>query len=115
MYSSALGTRPASVSATPYMPTVKSVAAAANQTIPVAEAWKSIPRAAATAISTTTCSAVIAKATARLPRTSSGRGIGAASSSRRAPFSRSTITLRPANIVLRGISRPIVPVATNAS
>ncbi len=36
MYSSARGTRPASVSATPYIPTVKSAVAARNHTTPVA-------------------------------------------------------------------------------
>lgn len=41
-----------------------------------------------------------------------GRGIGAASSSRWAPFSRSLITPIPANIVLSGISSTSVPIAT---
>src|SRR5437763_9597848 len=59
--------------------------------------------------------AVTAKATARLPNTSVGRGTGAASSSRCAPAARSTITLNPANIVLSGTSSPIVPTAMNDS
>ena len=74
-----------------------------------------MPRASAAAISTPSCSAVIASATARLPSTSSARRIGAASNSRWAPLSRSTITPMPPNIVLSGISSPIVPVATKAS
>ena len=41
--------------------------------------------------------------------------MGAARSSRWAPASRSTITPRPRNMVLIGMSKPIVPVATNAS
>ena len=115
MNSSAFGTRPASVSATPYMPTVKSPAAAANQSTPVAVTPKPIPRATAKPISARTWKAVTARATRRLPSTSSGRGIGAARSSRCAPDSRSTITLSPENIVLSGIRRPIVPVATKDS
>ena len=86
-----------------------------NQTMPVPVALKWMPLASATAISTATWRAVIANATARLPSTSSRRGIGAASSSRWAPLSRSTITPSPANMVLSGIRRPIVPVATKAS
>src|SRR5947199_2636521 len=66
-------------------------------------------------MSTPTWRAVIANATARFPSTSNPRGIGAARSSRWAPLSRSTITPRPATIVFSGISRPTVPVATNAS
>jgi hypothetical protein len=97
------------------MPIVKRAAAATNQTTPVAVALMSMPLAITATISTATCRAVIANATARLPRTSSERGIGAASSSRWAPPSRSTITPSPANMVLSGISRPFVPVATNAS
>jgi hypothetical protein len=81
----------------------------------VAVELMSMPRTIAATISTATCRAVIANATARLPSTSSERGIGAASSSRCAPLSRSTITPSPANMVLSGISRPIVLIATNAS
>jgi hypothetical protein len=40
MYSSALGTRLARVSAAPYMPTVKRAVAAMNQTMPVPAALK---------------------------------------------------------------------------
>ena len=74
-----------------------------------------MPRARATPIRTPIWSAVTPNATIRFPSTSSGRGTGAASSSRWAPDSRSTSTLSPANIVFSGISRPIVPVATYAS
>ena len=108
-------TRAARVSAAPYMATVNSEQAASVHNAPVAVASKLIPRATATAISTTIWSAVIAKATTRFATTKSGRGMGAASSSDRAPDSRSTSTPRPANIVFRGISSPIVPVATNDS
>ena len=115
MYSSCFGTRPARISATPYIPTPKAAAAARNQSTPPVEAWKWMPRAAAAAISTAICKPVIADATIRFPSTSSGRGTGAASSSRCAPCSRSTITLSPENIMLSGISSPTVPIATNAS
>jgi hypothetical protein len=47
MYSSCLGTRLARISAMPYMPTVKSVAAPMNQPIPLTDGLKSIPRATA--------------------------------------------------------------------
>ena len=91
-------------------------AAATNQATPAAlrvevDAAQRARRRSARA----TWSAVTASATTRLPSTSSGRGIGAASSSRWAPLSRSTITPSPANIVFSGISRPTVPIATNAS
>jgi hypothetical protein len=62
------------VSPTPYMPIVKRAAAATNQTTPVAVALMSMPLAIAATISTATCRAVIANATARLPSTSSERG-----------------------------------------
>ncbi|HEX6699314.1 MAG TPA: hypothetical protein VF101_01135 [Gaiellaceae bacterium] len=115
MYSSAFGTRLASVSAAPYIAIVKSDAAAANHATPATLASKWIPRATATAISASTWSAVTANATTMFPKTSSERGTGAARSSRRAPLSRSTITPSPANIVFSGISRPTVPVATKDS
>src|SRR6478752_7305106 len=115
MYSSGLGTRAASDSAAPYMPTVKSAAPPRNQSTPGPATSKWMPRARATPIRTPIWSAVTPNATIRFPSTSSGRGTGAASSSRCAPDSRSTSTLRPANIVFSGISRPMVPVATYAS
>ena len=74
-----------------------------------------MPRATATAIKTPTWSAVIASATTRLPSTSRPREIGAVSSSRCAPLTRSTITLSPENIVFSGISSPTVPIATKDS
>src|SRR5919204_2981097 len=115
MYSSAFEMRPASVSATPYIPTVKRAPAPRNQATPAPVTSKWIPRATANPIRTAIWSAVIANATTRLPSTRSGLGIGAARSSRWAPLSRSTITLRPEKRVLSGIRRPIVPVATNDS
>ena len=113
MYSSTLGTRFASVSATPYMPTASSEAPPTKNAMPVALVWKSAPRSVAATIRTTTCRVVMANATARLPKTMSGRGIGAASMSRRAPLSRSTITPIPENMVLIGMSSPAVAIATN--
>ena len=115
MYSSALGTLAASVSAAPYIAIVNSEAAARNQRNPDPVTWKWIPRARATTSSTATWRPVIANATIRFPTTSSAREIGAVRSSRCAPDSRSTSTPMPANIVLSGISSPIVPVATKAS
>ncbi len=106
--------RLAIVSATPYMKTAKPNAATANHAIPVALTWKSAPRSAATPTRTAICRALSASATARLPSTSSARGIGAASSSRWAPLSRSMMTLSPAKTVVRGTSRPTVPIETKA-
>ena len=83
-----------------------------NQPMPLALAVKSAPRSAAKPINTTTCNAVTTRATDMLPNTTSIRGIGAVSSSRRAPLSRSTITPIPENIVLSGTSRPTVAMAT---
>ena len=54
MYSSCLDTRAASVSATPYMNTVNSSAAAANHASPLGSMWKLPPRAAVSPISTIT-------------------------------------------------------------
>ena len=59
MYSSCFGTRLASVSAVPYMPTANSAAADGNQTAPVADVSNSIPRAHATAIRTPTLLVVL--------------------------------------------------------
>ena len=112
MYSSCRGTRLARISAIPYMPTVNSSAAPRNHSSPAPLVWKSIPRSSANPISVTTCSAVTAIATSRFAITSSDLGTGAASSSRCAPLSRSTIALSPENIVFSGISRPTVPIAT---
>ena len=61
--------------------------------------------------STTTWSAVISRATARLASTISERRTGAARRSRRAPVSRSRMTPMPANMQFNGISRPTVPTA----
>lgn len=52
-------------------------------------------------------------ATAMLPSTIRLREIGAASSSRRAPPVRSTITPMPANVQVSGMSSPTVPTITN--
>ena len=114
MYSSCWWMRAASVSAMAYMRTTKSTAAATNHATPVARMWKSAPRSAAAAMTTTTCSVHRPRTTSRLPSTSSGRGMGAASSSRCAPLSRSTSTLSPAKTVASGTSRPTVPMATKA-
>ena len=62
-------------------------------------------------ISTTTCSAVIVKATARFASTISTRLTGAARRSRRAPVSRSVMTPMPENMQFNGIRRPMVPMA----
>ncbi len=97
------------------MPTARSAAAAVNHRRPAAPVLKPMPRATATMISVTIWKAVTATATERLPSTRKGLGTGAASSSRWAPFSRSTITARPENIVFSGISRPTVPTATKDS
>ena len=96
------------------MKTANSPAAATNQAIPAARMWKSAPRSAAAAITAPICSAHSARTTTRLPAISRGRRTGAASSSRWAPLSRSTITLSPANVVASGTSSPTVPTATNA-
>src|SRR5262249_48018427 len=65
MYSSCLGTRLASVSAIPYMPTARSAAAAVNHARPVAPVLKLMPRPTATTISVTIWKAVTATATER--------------------------------------------------
>jgi len=98
----------------PYMSTAKATAAPANHAMPEALTWKSAPRSAATPMRTPTCVAHSTSATAGLPSTSSPRGIGAASSSRWAPLSRSTITLRPANAAVSGTRSPTVPTETKA-
>src|SRR5436305_12309991 len=78
VYSSAVGTRLASVSATPAIASVSRTTAAPNQSTPLALAWKSIPRAVAVAISTTIWRLVVASVTVGLASTSIGRGTGAA-------------------------------------
>src|SRR5437763_3614135 len=114
MYSSCLGTRLASVSATPYMNTANRSAAATNQATPEAVTWNAAPRSAATPTSAATWREARLSATNRLPATRSPRGIGAASSSRWAPLWRSTNTLSPAKTAVNGTSSPTVPTDTNA-
>ena len=111
-----VGMRLASVSATPYMATASSAAAATNQAMPVARRVEvGAAQHGGRRSAPTTCSAVTASATTRLPSTISGRGIGAASRSRWAPLSRSTMTPMPANMQFSGISRPIVADGDEAS
>jgi hypothetical protein len=109
--SSTLPTLLAIVSATPYIATASAAAAPRNQARPVADTSSSAPRSTDAPMSTATWSAVVARATARLASTSSGRLTGAASRSRRAPPSRSTTAPMPANIALSGMSRPAMPTA----
>src|SRR5439155_9691560 len=76
MYSAGSGTRLARVSAAPYIPTVNIALAARNHAIPLPVASKGIPRATAATMRAVIWNAVTAKATARLPSTSVGRGTG---------------------------------------
>ena len=73
MYSSDRETRAASVSAIPYIATVKSNVTARNQSRPVPVTWKWIRRRTANPSSTPIWSAVVATATSRLPATSRAR------------------------------------------
>src|SRR3954463_11058045 len=82
VYSSALGTRLASVSAAPAIATVSSTVADTNHATPLALAGKPIPRSAAAPINTAIWRAVVASVTVALASTSSGRRTGAARSSR---------------------------------
>jgi len=59
-----------------------------------------------------TWNALTATATDMLPSTISERGTGAASMSRWAPLSRSTIMPMPPRTQLSGTSSPMVPTAT---
>ncbi len=68
MYSSWVGMRLASVSATPYIATANSAAAATNQATPVARISKSAPRSTAAAISTASWSALEEQRDDEVPR-----------------------------------------------
>jgi len=84
-------------SATLYMNTVKVSTPPMNQPTP-AVTWKWLPRSQ--------------PATTRLPSTIRLRGMGAASSSLRAPLGRSTMTPIPAKVQVSGMSSPTVPTMT---
>ena len=101
-YSSWVGIRLARISARPYMNTVNASTAPVNQATPLAVAWKWLPRSHPAAISAPTCSRLTPMATAMLPSTIRARGMGAVSSSRRAPLARSTMTPMPAKVQSAG-------------
>ena len=99
-------------SATLYMNTVKVSTPPMNQPTPPAVAWKWLPRSQPATTRAATWSRLTAMATARLPSTIRLRGMGAASSSLRAPLARSTMTPIPAKVQVSGMSSPTVPTMT---
>ena len=115
-YSSCRRMRLASVSATPYMPTESSAAAARNQATPLAARVEVDPAQHCRGDQRGELEPGHRERDRRGCRARAAAGeSGAASSSRWAPLSRSTITPMPENIAFSGISRPIVAMATNAA
>ena len=114
MYSSCFGMRLASVSAIAvHGDRERDARRPRTRRRPWRRNWKSAPREQRRADERDD----LQRATRTTPRpgcrtTMSERGIGAASRSRWAPLSRSTITPMPANMQLIGTSSPIVPTAT---
>ena len=103
--------RHAAISACPRVPS--SAHWLVHRQTPLAVAWKWLPRSHPAAISAPTWSRLTPMATAMLPSTIRARGMGAVSSSRRAPVARSTMTPMPAKVQVSGMSRPTVPTMTN--